>query len=202
MSNFTFAQQAIVDSLKQRLKIHPAPNADRLELLNEIAYYYSFLDPEKGISMAENAISLAQQLDNDQKLATAFSRKAVNLAAHSDDSLALLFYDKAYAIRKELDQYRDLAIISYNKGLIYSKRSQYRRAIENTRIAYDAFRNDGDSLLMAKMLNSVGINHTYLSQYAEALEAYASALSIYEHLGKTEHLDYACLLYTSPSPRD
>ncbi|TYA64969.1 tetratricopeptide repeat protein, partial [Seonamhaeicola marinus] len=68
--------------------------------------------------------------------------------------------------------------------------------------AFEAFKKANDSVLMAKMLNSMGINYMYLSDYPSSLSKYLEALSIYKNLKDTLSLDYAnasqnlAILYT------
>ena len=189
----TKAQQHIVDSLLVELQKNPDRNTSRVKLLNELAYYYSFLNPDEGIKKAEEAIDISQSLDN-SVLATSFSRKAINLNAASKDSIALVFYDKAFDLRQDAKEDLEMAKILYNKGLIYFNRAEYQKANQNNHKAYSVFEKRKDSFLMAKMQNSIGINHMYLAEYPKALSAYTNASLLFENLKQTDHLEYGAIL--------
>jgi len=188
------AQQAVVDSLLIELKKNTSSNTSRVDVLNNLAYYYSFLEPSKGLKRANEAISISRSIHNNSLLSTSFSRKAINLKASNKDSLALVFYDKAYQLSEQESEERQMAKILYNKGLVYFNRSEYQKANENNQKAFSFFEKRKDTFLMAKMLNSIGINHMYMAEYAQALDSYTRAALFYERLDQTDDLEYGAIL--------
>jgi hypothetical protein len=97
-----FAQQKQVDSLKQELSKHQQTDTIRIDLLNELAYIYQNIDPELGISAADQAIILARKINAPKRLAIAHAYKALNYKALDKDSLALLMYKKRAKFIKKL----------------------------------------------------------------------------------------------------
>ncbi len=187
------AQQKKIDSLKLVLERYTAQDTVRLGALNELSYSYYTIDPAEGVKIAQEAISLAINIDRSLELATSYAYKGHNHSAQGQDSLALEMYDAAIKICKENHDKKGLARLIYNKGLVYFNQSDYKRANDNNIEAYEVFKVEKDSFLMAKMLNSIGINYMYLTQYPEALSSYLEAKRIYEDLEKTSDIQYASI---------
>jgi tetratricopeptide (TPR) repeat protein len=192
--SLSFSQQKIIDSLVLQLEQNVKPNTNRLHILNELGYYYSQVNPEKGIRVTNKAIDLAKQLSHSIELANAYKYQGINYSVMSQDSLALLMYDKSIKIQSDLKDNLGVAKTIYNKGLIYFKQSDFNLANTCNLQAYEIFEKEKDSFLMAKMLNSIGLNYMYKSQYLEALDTYLKASNIYEALSMTKDLQYAATL--------
>ncbi|SIS99007.1 Tetratricopeptide repeat-containing protein [Zobellia uliginosa] len=188
------AQRPKIDSLSLLLKGHLKQDTLRLNILNELAYTYYSVDPAVGVLRSTEALELGRKLNSQAGIATAYAYRGHNYSALGEDSLALASYDKAMEVRRDMGDLQGLARLIYNKGLVYFNESDYARANDNNRRAYEVFEKAKDSFLMAKMLNSIGINHMYLSQYPKALKSYLDAKRIYEDLGLTEDRQYASIL--------
>ena len=193
LSFMAVGQQKKIDSLKKILKNQIAEDSLRLNTLNDLSYNYYSIDPIAGIDLAKEAIVLGKKLGNSSGLATAYANKGHNHSAKGQDSLALSMYDAALKIRKANNDKKAAARLIYNKGLVFFNQSDYKRANDYNRQAYKVFKTEKDSALMAKMLNSIGINQMYLSQYPEALESYLEAKRIYENLKFSNDMQYASI---------
>ena len=192
---FVIPQQKKIDSLLLLIKNHQKQDTIMLSALNELAYSYYAINPQKGIDTATKAIVLAKSISNTTKeLATAYAYKGHNLSARGQDSLALLMYDTAIEIHKKRNDRKAIARLIYNKGLVYFNQSDYQRANDCNIEAYKVFEKEKDNFLMAKMLNSIGINYMYRSDYPKALESYLKASLIYENLKLTDDLQYVSII--------
>jgi tetratricopeptide (TPR) repeat protein len=187
------AQQKKIDSLKGVLESYKVDDTLRLTTLNELSYSYYSIDPSEGLKIADSAIVLGEMLNKPLILATSYAYKGHNYSAQGLDSLALTMYDIALKIREENNDKKGAARLIYNKGLVYFNQSDFIRANENNLKAYHVFKIEKDSFLMAKMLNSIGINQMYLSKYPEAIASYLEAKSIYEGLNLKDDLQYASI---------
>ncbi len=190
-SSLSFSQQQIIDSLTQLLEQNSKPNTERLEVLNELGYHYSKIQPHKGLQVTDEAIILAKQLHFKSKLATAYKNKGLNYKTYGQDSLAIIMYDKALKIYNGENNQIGIAKTIYNKSIIYFEQSNYKLANSYNLQAYKIFKKENDSLLMARMLSRMGVNYMYLTKYPEALSNYLEALKIYENMGTTNSLDCA-----------
>ncbi|MGB3774729.1 MAG: tetratricopeptide repeat protein [Leeuwenhoekiella sp.] len=191
---YTSAQEIKIDSLKQLLHAHSFRDSTYVDLLNEIAWYQCFNNANEGLKMAEQAILLSTELQDEQRLVKSYSRKAVNLNTLGKDSLALALYDKIINIHKYRGDSVSVARTAFNKGIVYFNRSDYLHSTANYQRALSIFQSERDSLIIAKIYNSIGINQMTLTNYPQALSNYLHAARIYERAGKTESLDYANIM--------
>lgn len=187
---YCLSQQPVVDSLQQLLQRHPAADTIQLHLLNELAFACQQTDPARGLSFADKAIALAQQLDRRADLASAWSNKGSNYLARGEDSLALAMYDQALQIHREDNNPRGTARTSFNMGLVHFNRSQYYQAQEYYQQALNTFRELHDSQREAQVMNSIGITWMYLSDYPRALEYLLGALRLQETAGNKAAIAY------------
>ena len=192
--SFSYSQQKIIDSLNLELDQFSKPNKERLDILNELGYYYYQINAEKGLEINDDAIQLAKQLDLPNQLAIAYKNKGNIYRVMSQDSMAHIMIDKAIELNTQTDNQIELGKSIFNKGLVYFGQSNYLKANACNLQAYEIFEKKNNSILMAKMLNSVGINLMYQTQYPEAIDAYLKASSIYEDLNLLQSEAYANII--------
>lgn len=176
------AQQKELDSLLILLKSNTTGDTTQLDLLNDVAFDYSFTDPTKGLEYAGKAISLAQKLNNRSKLASAFSNKGVNYSAGGNDSMALEYYHKALAIHQSDNSKKGIAIANNNIGLIFFNSSDYVKALEYHSKTLATFKELNDDVKIAFAYQNIGVDYQYLSDYPKALDYYLKALRIAERI--------------------
>src|SRR5690554_4484322 len=94
-------QQRHLDSLLILLEIHPQKDTFRVNVLNDLAFTYYSIDPDKGIERAKEAIDLAKELDLKDKLPSAYNNLGVNYRSKGQDTLALYAMEESLALYKE-----------------------------------------------------------------------------------------------------
>lgn len=174
------AQPRFIDSLEKELIRHPQKDTLRLNILNDLAYYYSSQDPSKGLLISDEAIALAKFLHDDAKLSAAYNNKGINYNTQGNDSLAIENYEKSMAIKKEIGDQKGMGVALHNIGIIYFNRSDYEKALDYQQHAYEIFKSIGLEKGMAAALNSTGVIYLYLSDYPKSLDYYLKALKINE----------------------
>lgn len=189
---FLQAQQKEIDSLNHLLQIHKTADADRLHLLNSLAYYYATVNVEKGLELSDEAIAIAERLNVKPQLGRAYINKANNYITAGKDSLALNLLHKVLEL-PNADKNSNGEVL-YGIAKIHQNWSQYDTAINFYQQAYPIFEAKKDYLNVAKVLNGMGICYMYSSNYPKALETYIQALHHYEIDEQTHTLGYANVL--------
>lgn len=189
---FLQAQQKEIDSLNHLLQIHKTADADRLHLLNSLAYYYATVNVEKGLELSDEAIAIAERLNVKPQLGRAYINKANNYITAGKDSLALNLLHKVLEL-PNADKNSNGEVL-YGIAKIHQNWSQYYTAINFYQQAYPIFEAKKDYLNVAKVLNGMGICYMYSSNYTKALETYIQALHYYEIDEQTHTLGYANVL--------
>ena len=77
----TAGAQSVTDSLLNLLHNHPQEDTVRFNLMNDLAFEYNFTDPARGLEVSDDLIALASKLQNEKKLAAAYSQKGVNYSS-------------------------------------------------------------------------------------------------------------------------
>src|SRR5690606_8775111 len=189
---FLQEQQKEIDSLNHLLQIHKTADADRLHLLNSLAYYYATVNVEKGLELSDEAIAIAERLNVKPQLGRAYINKANNYITAGKDSLALNLLHKVLEF-PNADKNSNGEVL-YGIAKIHQNWSQYDTAINFYQQAYPIFEAKKDYLNVAKVLNGMGICYMYSSNYTKALETYIQALHHYEIDEQTHTLGYANVL--------
>lgn len=173
-------QQEALDSLLYQLAKHEIKDTVRLNLLNEIAYAYASVDPEKGLATADSAISLGTKIGDKKKLASAYSNKGVNYWSLGNDSLAAHFYKKALDIHLSNNDAKGIAIAYNNLGLLAFNGADYVKALEYHFKSLQTFQKMKDSSRLPDSYANIGVDYHYLSDYPKALDYYLKGLRIAE----------------------
>ena len=130
--NTTNAQlqgQAKIDSLLKELpKIKEDTNG--VNFLKELSFEYHFINPDKGIDYGLKGLKLSLELGWEIGKAKCYNSLGSNYDGGKLDYLkALEYYLKALKINEELVNKRGIALALGNIGLIYSKLSNYPKAL-------------------------------------------------------------------------
>jgi tetratricopeptide (TPR) repeat protein len=177
------AQQIILDSLFKALKSHSQEDTVKLNLLNEVVYAYSSVDPTKGLQVADDAIALAKKLGDKIKLAGSYTNKGINYNAQGNTSLALLMYGNSLKMHEEMNNLIGVAKVLHNMGIIESESGNYYKALEYHNRSLSILKELNDKQRMSSSFNSIGVNYMYLANYPKSLEYFLKALNIYDQLG-------------------
>ncbi|HEX5024472.1 MAG TPA: tetratricopeptide repeat protein [Agriterribacter sp.] len=184
-----YAQQQELDSLLQVLRLHTKQDTTRIDILNDIAYAYHTIDPDKGLVRADEAIALSKKINDPSRIASSHSNKGANYWAKGQDSLAMEMYHIALDIHKAAGNKSRMARIFNNVGLLYFNKSDYYSAAEYHEKALNIFTELNDSARIAAILNNLGVDYQYISNYPKALDCYFTAVVLYEKI-KGDSDDY------------
>lgn len=190
-SIFVDAQQKEIDSLNELLKNYKTNDTIRLDILNSLSYHYASINAEQGITLADEAIALAQKLNYKNQIGRAYINKANNYITAGRDSLAFKLLHKTLDISNSENRLDLNAKAFYGIARIYQNWSQYDTAISYYQKAYNIFDLKKDNLNMAKVLNGIGICYMYSSNNPKALETFLQTLNYYDQENQSETLAYA-----------
>ena len=180
------SQQRELDSLLHLLNNHRGEDTVRLQLLNDIAFDYSHIDPLKGSAIADEALLLAKKLGSIKKMAAANTYKAMNLAAMGEDSLSLEYYQQALALHHQTNDQLHVATTYNNMAIAFVNLSDYIKALQYHERAFRIFEQLGDKVRMGNSLNNRGVIYLYLSDYSQALKYHLDALAIFDQLNNKQ----------------
>ncbi len=178
----SFSQQKEIDSLLKALSSYHKEDTIRLNLLNNLTYIYYNIDPEKGLSTGDQAISLGKKLNNRLKLAEAYRSKGINQWAKGEYPAALELYGYALQIFEELKYKKGMTQTYNNTGVVYMYMSDYPKALGFFLKALPLSEEMNNKTGIANACTNIGIIYKNLSNYSKAVEYYQKALDQFKVL--------------------
>jgi tetratricopeptide (TPR) repeat protein len=175
-------QQRHIDSLIAEIPKQVNDTA-RIMLLQNIAYAYSEINPDKGLNYAGEAIKISGTVNDKKWLASSIGMLALVYNAKTEYKTAISYNEKALAIYKKLKNRKSAAAIYANLSLIYLGQSNYSQALKNGFEALKIYEESHADKNTAIVLENIG--HIYFEQkdYSRTQDYYTRALKIYKKFG-------------------
>ncbi len=174
---FPVLSQSQIDSLRLELTKPTLHDTLRVNIYNDLAFYFASIDPKTGLSYSDSAFQLGRELGLNQKVTTAINNRGVNYWYLGNDSLALDSYQQVLAAHLESGNRKGQASAINNIALIQYNTGDFRGALENHEAATGIFEELG---LRKNILNSqsnTGVVFLALADYPKAMEYFLKALS-------------------------
>jgi len=188
-SNCLFSQSKI-DSLENLL-----PNKqglDKVELLNELAFSYWNISPDKGLDYAKKAYSIAEKEDSKKDIAASLQTIGINYWAKGELHLALENYQKSLNIYEKINDLSKICSLNSNIGIVYKDLSDYENALKHYLISLNISEKNGFTSLYISIVSNISSIYLIQKNYPKALEYIQEAIDLSEKLGKTNN--YSALL--------
>ena len=185
-ANPVYAQQKVgqsrIDSLLTGLA-HTRPDTNRVNLLNTISREYWIVNPNQGITYANQALALASQLKWKTGIMKAYNRLGGNYLAKSDYPKALTNYLSGLKIAEEIKNKIHIAGLSSNIGVVYASLSNYPKAIDYFEKLLKVSKELGNKTGIAESLSNIGEAFRLLGNYSKAVAYLQESLTVSEEIG-------------------
>lgn len=176
--------QTLIDSLLFELP-KSKPDSSRVNLLNEIAFNYQYIDPATGHKYARQALDLSRKIRWNDGIATSYRNIGVNHSVDSDYEKALENYEAAMKATKNK---KIISKILRGTGLIYTYQSNYQKAIDYDMRALKMSEEVNDQKGIAAVLSNIGIVYYDLKDFRKAIAFYEKARTINKKMGNDVYL--------------
>ncbi len=175
--------QARIDSLLFKLP-KAKEDTNKVNLLNDLSFTYSRINPEEGIKYGERALMVAEKLNWKKGISEANNCLGINSNKKSDYIKALDYWFKSLKINEELGDKKSVSRNMGNIGNVYSDKNDYPKALEYYLKALKIMEELGDKKSVATTLTSIGNVYTSQSDFPMGLKYYFNALKMEEELGR------------------
>lgn len=181
-STLCFCQnQKNIDSLINRLN-STKQDTDKVEIYLKLSNEYSDNNPQKGLQLAEKALTLANHSGYKKWIADCFNTIGLYKRRSGNYAEAIEYYQKSLKIYKDIGNLKKEGNCYLNLGTLYGNQGNYQLALEYFQKSIVIGKKNNDKNLIAFCLNNIGNIHLYLKNYSQALEYYQEALKINEEL--------------------
>jgi tetratricopeptide (TPR) repeat protein len=171
------------DSLLREVNNHPRQDSTRVLLLNQLAYVNYYTDPVASFKYGLESKKIADQIQFTRGQADACRQIGMAYSQQGNIPNSLNFFMEGLRIA-ELNHHTQVeADINGNIGTIYNTMGNPKEALIYLLKARQMQRRLMNPLRESAVLNNIGDSYLALKQYAQASEAYATALDYSIHHG-------------------
>ena len=216
----TYAQHPKIDSLASLLRIEEK-DSNRVTLLWKLAEQYQSFKPDTALQLAQQGVLLAQRIKFIEGESRSLGRLASAQYLMGNYPKALSNYMLKLKIEEKRNSPRNYASALSNIGLMYILLEEYPNALSylyradstveitggtaKAELKYNIIINIGEAYFRMKQPDSAGLYfkkaHAIAEESGDSFSLGAAMLGEANVLAlQNNHI--ACLLYTSPSPRD
>ncbi|UXX80660.1 tetratricopeptide repeat-containing sensor histidine kinase [Reichenbachiella carrageenanivorans] len=189
-SSPTSAQdQTAADSLLNVLHTDDTiSDSSRCVLYYEIAFYST--DPSERIHYAEQALKIAEELQNDQLIAFGLRYKGNGLRSQGQLSEAIKHYLDAASLYAGSNKGLEAGVIYIDLGDIYAIQNNYQNSLNYYRQGINIFRQSKDSVKLATALLNVGELYRTNQKLDSAIVYFQRSKAIFSKIGYAIGLAY------------
>lgn len=161
---------------------------DKIAKLNEISVAYRIIDPDQSIVYAKKSYNLARRLGEEDLKGEALHDRAVGYYLNSDLVNAKIYYSRAIRVFEKTENKAGIAKTLNNLALIYKKRNELDKALENLLKSLKLEEEMGNNPGISYSLLNLGNFYYDLDEKAKALDYFEQALKIEEKLEEKANL--------------
>lgn len=154
----------------------------RVNLLNEIAWYYAPTNFSKSINYADSALALSKKIDWEKGEATALKNKGEALRYNGEMQKSILNHEVSLSIFEKLNDQNAVAQLLGNIGMTYHQLSNYSKSYEYYDRALNIFLKVNNMHGVLKINVYLGILFHNIKDYQRSLEKYNYALKYADEL--------------------
>ena len=156
----------LIDQIKNPSK--DFKNEKLVVLINIIGLYVARDEAQSIISYANNAIHLAEELNDSIRLGSAYNLLGVGYRYNKDYEHAKIAFDKSIKIFEDVNDNYYLSFLYVNVGTLYEYLKEYEVAIDYNRKGLDGFMRDDYFYGIHTALNNLGNIYLKIGDYSQA----------------------------------
>ncbi|MFH1322092.1 MAG: tetratricopeptide repeat protein [Bacteroidota bacterium] len=181
ISSFSFAWQSDIDSL-ENLLINAKEDTSKIKILNTLARYFWYADPDTAIIISSIAKDLSENINDRKFLAHSLNTLGVPFEIKGDYAIASGYYNRALSIYDQLGFKKGASTVLNNLGLVSYYQSNYPKALDHFFKSLAIATELSDKGMEARAYNNIGMVYESLNDFSEALKYYFQSLEIKESL--------------------
>ena len=170
-----------------------ASGPDRIHLLLDYGFSFHMEDPEKMLSLTEEAIQLSRLHDSREGLCRSYQQIAVYWGIQGNYDEALKNGINALSIAEEFGLLERQSGLYNNLAIIYCRMEDSENSIHCAEKAVEMASETGNRQEMARGYNNLAMNMEDADKYPEAYENYAKAVEILRDLNLPDQMAIALL---------
>ncbi|CAM3943116.1 tetratricopeptide repeat protein [Flavobacterium antarcticum] len=188
-----YGQQKQIDSLKILLQQYESKNSSKrfsaadstkVQLLELLSDYTFDTQPDVSLAYTRKALQLSNTIHYSKGILYNNYILGMYYSNTGDYLLALKHLKTCDSVAKRFKNKIQIANISNEKGIVYSKMSNYPEATKHTLAALNYYEKLGDLQMYGNGLINMGILYKHQNKFDKAFEYYEKALKVYDKVDK------------------
>jgi signal transduction histidine kinase len=172
MSAALKAEESVLDNLHRKLK--NAAYHEKVEIFNQLSRYYLSSDAEKAIYYANQALKVAQSVDDKKGEAKAYGNLGMGYYFLSDYDELLEYYKKSLSTYKSIGDQEGVRVLATT---LY-RLDNFQKSLEKFKRSLLLYISEDNTEMIVATYEDIGNVYKNLGDYAIALENYRKALDI------------------------
>lgn len=187
----TQAQGPELDSLLKKEEQYVREDTIRVKLLNDIAFFQQYVDPDKGLLYAGKAIALATKIKDDPGLARANYVMGVDYLRMDQVSKTLEYLQKAAKMYESQKRLIDLAKVYNTIGAAYLPHNEhYQDALVYLDKAITIFKAQGDKQYLPNSILNKALLYKRMDSVGPAIRHFNEVLGLFrQYLPSNKQLE-------------
>lgn len=167
-----------LDSLEQVLKTEKLTDKEKIEILNDLNWFYNNVDAGRSIDFGKQGLLLARKT-GDEKMVGTFL-KDIGIAYYMDGKLdtAMVYLENAQTIAEKLDDAKMQSSIYNARANIYRVQSQYDESIANYLKAAKLLESLNDKQSLGMVYSNIGGIYQMMINYKQAIVYFEQAIKL------------------------
>ncbi len=179
--NSTHAQQSDLDSLMKAERSYTKEDSNKVKLLNDIAFYQQYVDPNKGLEYAEMAIALSSKVKDESGLAKAYYVMGVDYLRSDQISKTLEYLQKAATMYEAQNKLIDLARVYNTIGAAYlPHKEHYKDALLYLNKAVAIYNSQENKQMLPNSILNKGLVYKRMDSVELAMQHFNEAIRLYK----------------------
>ena len=181
MCNISFAQESTIDSLNILIEQSEEDTA-KVQLMLDLSKEFFGSDPNKAISISEQAKALSESINYSSGVAYSFKNIGMGYYYLADYVQAVSYWKEAKSIFEDIKDVGGISNMLNNIGAVYSDQGAHVKSLELHLQSLKLAEEVNDTTRIATSLLNISISHEDNNDYDLALNALMTALPLFESM--------------------
>lgn len=166
------SEESVINNLHRKLKNASQP--EKVDVYNQFSRYYLSTDAEKAIKYANQALKLAQALNDKKGEAKAYGNLGMGYYFMSEYDDLLEYYKKSLSTYKSIGDQKGVAVLATT----FYRLDKFQKSLDNYKRSLLLYISENNVEMIISTYQNIGNVHKNLGDYAIALENYSKALDL------------------------
>lgn len=161
------------------------PDTQKVRLISELTWEYSFIHPHKAVDWAQKELQLAQKLKSPYWISMAYNDLAIPLIRTGRFTEAIKVLEQSLRIRERLKRPDLVAAVHVKLGQCLAQTGQVAQSLQHYDSSLLIYKALGDKTKQAIVIGNIGLVLSNTGDASKAIPYFRDAMQLHQQLGST-----------------